>query len=48
MNQAQEEKADRIRRKVELRISEEAANSRVRRTLAHLKKIYEGDTDAEQ
>lgn len=32
----------------QLRISEEAANSRVRRTLAHLKKIYEGDTDAEQ
>ena len=31
-----------------LRISEEAANSRVRRTLAHLKQIYEGDTDAEQ
>ena len=31
-----------------LRISEKAANSRVRRTLAHLKKIYEGDTDAEQ
>ena len=33
---------------VRLRISEKAANSRVRRTLAHLKTIYEGDTDAEQ
>lgn len=31
-----------------LRISEEAANSRVRRTLAHLRQIYEGDIDAEQ
>ena len=32
----------------QLRISEDAANSRVRRALAHLKQIYEGDTDAEQ
>lgn len=31
-----------------LRISEKAANSRVRRTLAHLKQIYEGDINAEQ